>query len=182
MNYIKAGYYVCKPLDYKAQCREYSFDAANPLTVINLEYFFTGTRYNPLWPFKTLFGYNDPDILALSKYSEAIIYSPTIETGGLKRQLTLPPQQQNPKLRIIKNNFIAEDINCNAQTVEDCPCEREDQNKRSRTQGGRKKTNKNRKQYKNKLQTYKRKKCKQTKRHRKTMKRLKKMKTKKRSL
>ena len=181
MNYIKAGYYVCKPLDYKSQCREYSFGAAIPLTVINLEYFFTGTRYNPLWPFKTLFGYSDLDTQVLSKYSEAIIYRPTIETGGLKRQLTLPPENQNPQLRIIKNNFITEDINCNAETVDDCPCEREEeQNKRSRTEGGRKKTNKNRKQYKNKLQTYKRKKCKQTNRHRKTMKRLKKRKTMKR--
>jgi hypothetical protein len=181
-NYIKAGYYICKPLDYKSQCREYSFDAAGRLTVINLEYFFTGTRYNPLWPFKTLFSYNDLDIEALSKYSEAIIYSPSRETGGLKRQLTLPPEEINNRLRIIKNNFIVEDINCNAQIVQECPCEQEDdQNKRRRNgaEGGRKKTNKNKKYYKNKLQTYKRKKCKQTKRHRKTMKKLKKRKTKK---
>ena len=131
MNYIKAGYYVCKPLDYRAQCREYSFGAADPLTVINLEYFFTGTRYNPLWPFKTLFGYTDPDILALSKYSEAIIYSPTIETGGLKRQLTLPPQQQNPKLRTIKNNLILDDINCNVARIEECPCDNQQNEKKS---------------------------------------------------
>lgn len=190
-NYIKAGYYVCKPLDYKSQCIERTFGSNRSLTVINLEYWFTGTRYNPLWPFKTLFGYTDADILALSKYSEDLIYSPTTKNKKLKRLLTLPPQQTNPKLNIIKSSLIAEDIDCNVARIEECPCYvpkkhgRAEQEKQSdpfeerverkikKTRGGRKKTNKNIKQYKNKLQTYKRKKCKQ----RKTMKRLKKRKT-----
>jgi hypothetical protein len=131
MNYIKAGYYVCKPLDYRAQCRERTFDAANLLTVINLEYFFTGTRYNPLWPFKTLFGYTDPDILALSKYSEDLIYSPTIQTKGLKRLLTLPPETQNPQLRVIKNDLILDDIDCKVARIEECPCDIQENEKNS---------------------------------------------------
>jgi len=157
-----------------------------------------------LWPFKTLFAYDNGDIKALSKYSEDLIYSPTIQSRGLKRLLTLPPENQNPQLRVIKNSLILDDIDCKVARIEECPCYipkkhgRAEEGEQSglveekvqrkiikiikKNRGGYKKTNKNRKQYKNKLQTYKRKKCKQTKIHRKTMKRLKKRKTMKRSL
>jgi hypothetical protein len=180
-NYIKAGFYACKPLDYKGQCIERTFNAGR-LTAINLEYWFIGTRLNYQWPFYILFAYSDNEKIALSNYSENIIFSPSIVTGGLKRQLTLRPEQENPRLNIITNAtnaFIADDL-CNAETIDACPCivpVPVGVGEKKRKAGGGNKTNKNRKRYKNKLQTYKRKKC---KRRRKTMKKLKKRKTKKR--
>jgi hypothetical protein len=167
--YIKAGFYVCKPLDYRGQCILRSFpinypDAEfvedNPLevpiTTINMEYAYIGHRLNSEVPFKTLFGWTDAERSALSTYSEQIISSPATTVGTLIRQLT------NAKSDTTKTDTLIRQIN--EQLNE--PCRERLENKRPMAEGGHptRKTNKNKKQNKNKLQTYKRRKYKGRKR------------------
>ena len=194
--YIKAGFYVCKPLDYRGQCILRSFpinypDAEEsfedllevpPITRINIEYAYIGHRLNSEVPFKTLFGWTDDERSALSTYSEQIISSPATTLGTLIRQMT------NASSDVEKSDTLIRQIN--EQLNE--PCLERQGTKRpiAAAEGGHhtrktiknKNKNKNKKQYKNKLQTYKRKKCKQTKMKRKTKKNHKKRRTMKRSL
>ena len=102
--YIKAGFYVCKPLDYRGQCILRSFPINYPdeefvedplvvpqiitITTINMEYAYIGHRLNSEVPFKTLFGWTDDERSALSTYSEQIISSPATTLGTLIRQMT----------------------------------------------------------------------------------------------
>ena len=90
--YIKAGYYVCKPLDYTGQCILRSFPINPGAQVIpqkiNVEYAYIGHRLNGQEPFKRLFGFTDPEIAALSTYSEQIITSPETTVGKIGRTLS----------------------------------------------------------------------------------------------
>jgi hypothetical protein len=119
--YIKAGFYVCKPLDYRGQCILRSFpinypDAVfvgdppevPPITTINMEYAYIGHRLNSEVPFKTLFGWTDDERSALSTYSEQIISSPATTLGTLIRQMS------NAKSDTKKTNTLIRQIN------EDC--------------------------------------------------------------
>jgi len=158
--YIKAGFYVCKPLDYRGQCILRSFpinypDAefvrdpleVPPITTINMEYAYIGHRLNSEVPFKTLFGWTADEQRALSTYSEQIISSPATTVGTLIRQMT------NAKSDTKKTDTLIRQIN--EQLNE--PCREILGNKRPMDEGGHptRKTNKNKKQNKNKLQTYK---------------------------
>ena len=92
ITYVKAGYYVCKPLDYEAQC---SF----PGNTVNENYRFIGFRYSHLFPFNKIYGFTPDQISLLETYSEQLheLYSNKIQRNiqkntdaktGLVRYLT----------------------------------------------------------------------------------------------
>ena len=88
--YIKAGFYACKPLDYRAQCIIRTFFPAK-ISVINLEYAFIGHRLNGQWPFYDLFGFDADDRRILSSYTEnPIIFKLKLDpAANMTRQVTL---------------------------------------------------------------------------------------------
>ena len=191
--YIKAGFYVCKPLDYRGQCILRSFpinypDAVfvgdppevPPITTINMEYAYIGHRLNSEVPFKTLFGWTDDERSALSTYSEQIISSPATTLGTLIRQMT------NASSDVEKSDTLIRQLNEDCfekikhQQLLQAQAQRHAQaqghilnilgNKRSGAEGGHptrktiKNKNKNKNKIANKLQTYKRRKYKGRKR------------------
>ena len=171
--YIKAGFYVCKPLDYRGQCILRSFpinypDAVfvgdppevPPITTINMEYAYIGHRLNSEEPFKTLFGWNDGEKNALSIYSEQIIISPETTGGTLRRQLTTASSDTEKSDTLIRQ--------INEQLNEPCIERQGTKRPMAAAEGGHptRKTikNKNKNKIANKLQTYKRRKYKGRKR------------------
>ena len=87
-NYIKAGFYACKPLDYKGQCVLRTF-FPQTISTINLEYAFIGHRLNGQWPFYDLFGFNTDDRQILSAYTENLITLKVDPGSNMTRSATL---------------------------------------------------------------------------------------------
>lgn len=85
--YIKAGYFACKPLDYRGQCFLRSF-FPKKIATINLEYAYIGHRLNGQWPFYDLFGFNDEAREILSEYTEQPILLNLSSTIGIKPGMT----------------------------------------------------------------------------------------------
>jgi len=137
VTYIKAGYYVCKPLDYEAQC---SFSG----NTVNENYRFIGFRYSHLFPFNKIYEFTPGEISLLKTYSEQLheLYS-----NKIQRNIKKNTDAKTGLVRYL--TYIAP---CQPREGELLPG------------GGRsRKTTKNKKQYKNKLQTNKRRKCSQLK-------------------
>jgi len=191
--YIKSGFYVCKPLDYRGQCFLRSFFPTE-ISTINLEYAYIGHRLNGKWPFWDLFGFNKDDRDILSTYTEQPIIlelKPTASRQtGMTRLATMAQADATGRTTI---EYIDPKLISDALNYSNSLCSlfeysnptfsigtKTNQNKskskpkpkpKTKTRGGKlRKTNKNKKQYKNKLQTYKRNKCKQQKMKRKTKK------------
>ena len=172
VQYIKAGFYACKPLDYKRQCDMSSFIEEEeeeeeeevgkkrsigkiPRT-INYEYVSIANRLNYQFPFFKLFGFDSQMREVLKKYNEnPIIISGKTPILGIR---TLTTTGDMKLLQIA--NIEDEVAGCSE------PLRRTDNNVigKKKQKGGTNKQNKtNKKQYRNKLHTNKIRKCKKKK-------------------
>jgi hypothetical protein len=89
VQYIKAGFYACKPLDYKRQCKMDTFTEDNSMpSIINYEYVSIANRLNNQFPFYKLFSFNAQMREALKTYNENPIIIPGKTPILGKRTLT----------------------------------------------------------------------------------------------
>jgi hypothetical protein len=178
VQYIKAGFYACKPLDYKRQCDMTSFIEEVEVEVgkkrsinkipstINYEYVSIANRLNNQFPFYKLFSFDTQMRKALKTYNENPIIIPGKTPILGRRTLTTTGD-----MRLLQIANLTDDLK---DEVTECPTplRRTDTNvigKKIR-QGGTNKQNKrnkqnktNKKQYRNKLHTNKIRKCKNKK-------------------
>jgi hypothetical protein len=161
--YIKAGYYVCKPLDYKGQCILRSFPINPGAQVvpqtINVEYVYIGHRLNGQEPFNRLFGFEEAEKQALATYSEQIINREPNSDTGLIRTCT----GTDDLLKVFVEQMNGENGHCK-KSLPSKNTKQKQKIKKDYPQGGTKKQNKtNKKHYRTNMQTNKIRKCKNKK-------------------
>jgi hypothetical protein len=112
IQYIKGGYFVCKPLDYESQCdpgpKTKTKRKIDNISKINENYLFIGDRYNFLYPIINIYNFLNIPIKSLSGYKEQILLINNEDPNGLPRSITLRSVHPNATCIVELGNDIAE--------------------------------------------------------------------------
>jgi len=86
--YIYAGFYACKPLEYKSQCETETINGGLTITEINKFYILISHRLSALYPFFEIFAFNKEMRRLIKQYKEtATISCGTVIEGPEKETL-----------------------------------------------------------------------------------------------